>query len=374
MKRIALFLAAGIATLSAAMPLAQHTFEDNDEGWAAFGQNGHVSVTREATGVKTGKGALAFEYDVSHGPAFAMWPVKGSVAGMQSLRFWLKTDAATPVAVLVNEKAPGGHYICMLWSPGNMWQHVELQLSDFTLNQSPKDPEDPDGKLDAADIQAIGLFDLSQIYNGAAKASTLPIVIDEKTGKHTMFVDDFEISSEPLALAKTSGEGVVIDDFARPVLQWATLGGVELSTEKNGMRIKYAQEEDRYRIVLKMLPRLDMRGWNRLAFDISSARASELVISLEEHNPTKGPGPRYSTIVSVSGGGRVEHRAISFEAFAADANGPQDPNGKLDLDQVKTISIVDITAATTHEPGTNSVWIGNLRTAEKADSLPLERR
>jgi hypothetical protein len=373
MKRLGVLLVTGIITLSGATPMVRHTFENGVEGWAAFGRNGAIRVTNEPVGVKSGKGGLAFEYDVSHGPAFAAWPVKESLIGMQSLRFWLKTDAATPVAVLLNEEAPGGHYIRILWSPANTWQHIELQLSDFTLNEGPNDPQDPDNRLDAGDLQSVGLFDLSQIYNGAAKSSTVPIAIDEKTGKHTMFIDDFEISSEALALPKTTGEGVVIDDFARPVLQWITLGGVDLSTEKNGMRARYRQDEDKYPILLKMLARADLRGWNRLAFDIASDKPSQLVISIEEHNPGQAQGPRYSTTVDLLGGGKLEHRAVTFEAFALDANGPPDPNGKLDLDQVKTISIVDITAASTHEQTANSLWIGDLRTAE-ADPLSRKSR
>jgi hypothetical protein len=373
MIRLAAFLATGMMTLSAATPLVRHTFENDDEGWTSLGQNGELRVTREPADVKTGKGALAFDYDVSHGPAFVAWPVAESLTGMQSLRFWLKTDSPAPVAVLLNEQAPGGHYIRILWSPANTWQHIELQPSDFALNEGPNDPKDPDNRLDVGELQSVGLFDLSQIYSAAAKTSTLPIVMDEKTGKHTMFIDDFEISSEALPSPKASGEGVVIDDFARPVLQWITLGGIDLSTENHGMRARYRQEEDKYPILLKLLSRIDLRGWNRLAFDIASDKPAQLVISIEEHNPGKPQGPRYSTTVDVLGGGKAEHRAVTFSAFALDPNGPTDPDGQLDLDQVKTISILDITAASTHESAANSLWIGNVRTAEP-DRLPLKPR
>lgn len=364
MKRCALFLAAGVIALAAA-PIVRQTFENGDEGWAAFGQNGDIRMTRELGDVKIGKGALAFDYDVSHGPAFAVWPVKEPIGEMKSLRFWLKTDSPSAIAVLLNEKPPGGHYMRIVWSLGNTWQRIELEPSDFTLNEGPNDPKDADNRLDPDQIQSVGLFDVSQMFSSAAQKAEVPIIIEAKSGKHTMFIDDFEISSEALPLSATPGEGVVIDDFPRPVLQWITLGGVSLAPENHGMRARYQQEEEKYAVITKMLPRLDLRGWNRLAFDIASDKPAQLVFSLEERNPGKGQGPRYSTTVDILGGGKIEHRAVVFSAFGLDPNGPADPDGQLDLDQVKTISILDITAASSHETVANSFWIGNVRTAEK---------
>lgn len=353
-------------TLSAAAPLIHQTFEFDSGGWIPFGAGSHVRITHTPAEVKTGDGSLAFDYDAAHSPSLAVFPVRQPLGAMRSLSFWLKTDAAAPISVLLNENEPGGRYMSVVWSPANTWQYIALRPSDFVLNEGPADPRDPDNRLDTDRLHSIGLLDLSQILGPALKSADLPIAVDLKTGKHSFFLDDFEVSADALPAPKADPDGIALDPFDRPFLQWFTLGGAELSYENHGMRVRYVQEADRYPIFSKILPPLDLRGWNRLAFDISSEQPAQLVLSLEEHNPGKARGPRYSTTVEVSGGGKVDHRAVVFSAFTADPNGPADADGLLNLDQIKVISILDITGATASRTAANSLWIGNIHVSEKS--------
>jgi hypothetical protein len=268
----------------------------------------------------------------------------------------MKTDAPTALGVIMNEKKPGGNYTATIWSTGNTWQQVELTPADFHLGEAPNDPPDPDGKLDLDQVQGIGLLDLSQIL-GAAKIN-LPLAVDTHAGKHTLFLDDFELLT---AASKRDSDAGVIDDFTTPQLRWITMGGAELQPEGAGIRIRYQQEEERYVVLIRQLPKIDLRGKTRLAFDIASDRPAQLLLAFEEHSPGKPQGPRYNVTVDVLGGGKVDHRAAVLDAFEAAADGPQDPNGKLDLDNLKTFSILDITAATSHEIQKNSLWVGNVR-------------
>jgi hypothetical protein len=278
------------------------------------------------------------------------------------VQFWLKTSSSVAVAVALNEKEPGGRYVAVVWSPANTWQRVQLALSDFALSDGPNDPKDPDGKLDPENIQGIGIVDVSQLFSSAAGAPPVPIVIDARTGRQSIFLDDFEISSE----APPNGAGPsVIDSFDRPFLRWMTLGGADLSVENlgeaPGMRARYQQIEDRLVVILRPLPKTDFRGSQRLAFDIASDHDAQLVLAFEERSPGKQQGPRYATTVDILGGGKPEHRSIVLSAFDHDPNSADDPNGRLDLDQIKSISLVDITATATQETAKNSLWISAIR-------------
>jgi hypothetical protein len=66
-------------------------------------------------------------------------------------------------------------------------------------------------------------------------------------------------------------------------------------------------------------------------------------------------------VIEVPGGGKIDHREILLSAFEHGPDSPDDPNGMLDLNQLKTFSILDITGTLTHETAKNSLWIGNIR-------------
>jgi hypothetical protein len=347
----------GISRLFAAPPLLLDTFEEGTSGWISIGESGAVRVARNAADVKNGSGALALDYTVGKGLSLAALPLEGKpVADMKVVAFWLKTDVPAGMAVVMNEKKPGGTYSAIVWSTGNTWQRVELVPADFHLNEGPNDPKDPDGKLDLDQLQGIGILDVSQVF-GQSKTN-LPIAIDSHAGKHSFYIDDFEISSEA---PRRANDPSAIDSFETPQLQWMTLGSAELRPDGKGLRASYTQEEDHYVALVRQLPKVDLRGRERLAFDIASDHPAQLVISLEEHAPGKPQGPRYNVTVDVLGGGKMDHRAVLLSAFAPAEEGPRDENGKLDLDQLKTLTILDITAATSHETVKNSIWIGNIR-------------
>jgi hypothetical protein len=337
-----------IQALSAAPPILQQTFEDGESGWQILGKNGSVHVTQEPSDVRTGSSSLAFEYTVGEGFTMAVLPLAGkTVASMKKLRFWLKTDLPTGVAVLLNEKKPGGNYTAAFWSTGNTWQLVELAPGDFHLSEGPNDPKDPDDKLDLDQLEGLGLIDLSQLFNAARPNPDLGIAIDRRTGKHSLFIDDFELLSEGPA----PPADMTLDDFHSPQLQWTTLGGAVLAPENRGMRILYREEEGNNPIFFRQLPRLDLRRGVSLAFDIASDQPAQLVLSLEERSPGKQQGSRHNVIIEVPGGGKIGHRAVLLSAFDTKPN----------LDNLKSFSIVDISAASSHETLKNSLWIGNIR-------------
>jgi hypothetical protein len=318
-------------------------------GWIAMGKSGAARVT---------DGTLTLDYTVGEGIAVAALPLNGTdVSKMDTVRFRMKTDVPTALAVLINEKKPGGDYTAICWSTGNTWQQVELRPADFHLNSGPNDAPDPDGKLDLDAVQSMGVLDLSSIVGVNADPGS-PIVMESHAGKHSFSVADFEL------LAGTGGEKaqkVVIDNFATPQLQWLTLGGVALKPEGAGMRATYEQKDERSVVLLRQIAHVDLRGKESLAFEVASDKPAQLLLTFEELAAGKQQGPRYNLTLEVPGGGKTEHREILLSAFEHGEDSPNDADGKLDLDRLKTFSILDITGTFTHETAGNSLWIGNIR-------------
>src|SRR5713226_4062066 len=149
----------------AAGVLPHYTFENGTDGWFAYESNAKVKtkVTQDTVEVKEGSGALKVKYEfVPNEYGSAVVAVKeDSMAKMQTIRFWLKSDLPTAVGVVLSERTPnGGAYSASFWSPENTWQRIELAPNDFALNEGPADSPDPNGRLDADRIQGIGIIDL----------------------------------------------------------------------------------------------------------------------------------------------------------------------------------------------------------------------
>ncbi len=137
----------------------RQTFEKGEEGWVAYGPGAQVRITHEPANVKEGSGALELDYKVvpnQFGSAVLLVG-DGSLQKMARLRFWLKTDVATAVAVVLSEKKPdGGDYAAWFWSPKDRWQLIDFTGADFALNEGPGDAKDPNGKLDLDRYRAWG--------------------------------------------------------------------------------------------------------------------------------------------------------------------------------------------------------------------------
>lgn len=343
---------------NAAKVILEQTFEDSDGGWMTYGQGGDLRVTHNAGYVKAGKGALEFEYQIAPKQiAVAIFPLFDvSLGAMKALRFWLKTDSATPVAVLLSERKPGGDYTAVVWSPKDTWQQIELRTEQFALNEGANDPKDPNGKLDLDEIQAIGILDLSQYLNMLPENPKLPLVIERHSGTHRFFVDDFQVLSEAAAAGTPA-------DY----LDWFTLGGAQLSLDRSGKSIagraleaEYDQAEGRFVLLMHFLAGIDLSKAGRLRLDIASDKKATMVVSLEKKNPG-GPAPRYNATIEVPGGRQLTHKEIPFADFKLDENGPKDSDQRLDTTKLKTVSLLDITGAVTHETVKNTIWIGSVR-------------
>lgn len=352
--------------------LLSDTFAGKQAGWMAFGTGGEIRLTPDAAHIKTGKPALAFDYKIAPNQfVAAVLPVgTGSLARMTKLKFWLKTDSSTAVGVILSEKKPeGGNYAAIVWSPKDTWQQIELTPEDFAPSEGPNDPKDPDGKLDLDQIEGVGVIDLGEMFVNLSGKPELPIAVEQVAGAHTLDVDDFQALAEaPPAASPKASASVVIDDFHRPYLSWLTLGGADLSRSLSGnplggpaLEVRYQQLEGKFVVIAHPLGHVDLHGSGSLSFDIASNKDAQIVMALEKRKPGSNEGPRYNASFQVPGNRQVLHKSISFAEFQLDENGPADPEGKLNPDQIKSVSLLDITAAFSHEQQQNTLWLGQLK-------------
>jgi len=362
-------------------PLLSDTFAGKQPGWMVFGSGGEIRLTPDAARSKSGKPALAFDYKLAPNQfVAAVLPVQvGSLARMTQLTFWLKADSSTAVAVILSEKKPdGGNYNAIVWSPKDTWQQIALTPEDFGPSEGPNDPKDPDGKLDLDQIEGVGIIDLGQMFVNLSGKPEVPIAVDASPGAHTLYVDEFQAlgGTSAVALPKAAA-GTMIDDFQRPHLSWLTLGGAQLAPNAAGnplgepaLEARYQQIEGKFVVIAHPLGQVNLRGSERISFDIASTKDAQIVVGLEKRKPGSSEGPRYNTLVQVPGNSKSVHESIAFAEFTPDENGPGDPEGKFTPEQIKTISLVDITASFSHEQQPNTIWLGQLRAEGKAGEVP----
>jgi hypothetical protein len=360
---LALLLASGCGRRVA--DNVSQTFEKSDEGWTPYGWDAQVEVTRDPSLVKSGTSALAIHYKYTPGQyGSAVLPLEsGQFARTPNLRFWIHTDMATPVIVILSEKQPGGYYSSWFWCPKDEWQLVKLAPSDFILNTGPSDPKDPDGRLDLDRVNAIGISDLGQAFQTIGVQPAYPVVIEKGSGVHTIAIDDFNMSSQ-----SDAGSDRLIGGAGRGFLTWITMGGaqLEIAGSQNPLgipvlRATYARTAGRYVVIAHTLANVDLSGASKLVFRIASTNDAKFLVYLEERLPGSALGPRYSAMFAVPGGSRGTDQALALSNFTFDSTGPSDADGRLDAGQLKSISLIDITTAEGNGAGSNTMWISALR-------------
>jgi hypothetical protein len=368
-RSVIFFLA--ILAISAAAASAQpgvllsSDFKADTGGWAALGP-GTVRVEQGA-GPEDGAAALALTYQPGAGRiAGAVLPVFGQLAKMQRIRFSVKSDHDTAVALLLSEKKPGGgDYTAWFWARAGVWQPVELTTADFSANSGPNDAVDADGKLDADQVQGVGLFDLACVFSSMSSQPDFPIALSKPDGSHKLLLAGFQVLSS--RGAERSGSAQSIDAFDRGFLEWITLGGMQLQLSAKGnplgkpaLQAAYEQTDGRYPLLIRRLSNLDLSKAGRLAFDVASQRDAVLVVSLELNAPHKSDGPRYNLTVFPPPDRKPFHVNLRLADFEHDANSPAPGPAHVDASRLKTLAITDITAASGGDGGPNTIWIANL--------------
>ena len=305
-------------------------------------------------------GRLLFNYTARPGQlSLTYLPVENvAFAEFHSLRFELRTDVPMPVAVMLAEKKPGGgNYSAVVWSAGTAWQTVVLGAADFAVTDGAKDPVDSDHKLDPDQVETVGILDLAQLFSSLAASANVPFHVEPHDGPHTISIRGFEISRDALSTAVPAVASEIVDDFSRPMPAWFTPGGASLAQSGGKLTVRYRQLPGEFVAFLRQLPARDYKGATHLTMDAASDKPAQLIISIAERRVDGNPGARYNADFFVPGGNQTDHRELWLDAFARDENGPPDPAGKLDPDNIQSITILDVSG----ESAENTLTLHDLR-------------
>ena len=85
------------------------------------------------------------------------------------------------------------------------------------------------------------------------------------------------------------------------------------------------------------------------------------MLYLEKKRPGALLGPRYGIALETPGGIHAQERLIEFADLRLDPAGPADADGALDGRYLKSISLVDITAADGRAARKNTLWLSSIR-------------
>lgn len=346
--------------------------------WVGMGPHAKVSTSQNPTRVKIGKSSLEFHFTIGDkGAAKAADPAQlpldvlvrptpdGQLAKLQALTFWARSDIASPYAMTLSEKA-GGRYISLFWLPKDKWQCITLVPADFWLTDDKNDPKDPDAKLDLDQVENIGIVSFwSFLALGAGETPEGVEMLAPKLGPHTLWLNDFAaVTTAPLPQAPAptlpeKANPIWIDAFRRDTLLWLPLGDADLSLDPSApftgraLRADYMQGASKYVALVHDVRQANLSHKDRITFQIASAKSMKLVVSLEERG-----GAHYNIVIDVPGDAVPTRKSISFADFMIAEDSPKDADGQLDLDQIKTLSFVDITSAFGIDRQKNTLWIG----------------
>ena len=295
--------------------------------------------------VTGGNGEMVFRYEASpKSLSFAVFPLAGtSIAAARTIRFEVKTDASFALGVVLSEKKPGGaNYTATIWSNAGDWQPVVLSVGDFLEGEGPNEPADSDSKLDLDQVEGVGLIDISQVFSRPSDGNS-PVRMRSHMGDHSIRIRNFEISADVPP--------------ASPQRGWFSMSDARISGAAEATAIQYEQQADKPVAFLRQLTPATHKGATHIAFDVASAKGGQFVLSLTQARHHGPEGARFIVDFFVPPGDRLQHREIVLTALNRDENGPAAKNGQLNLDDLRMLTIIDIS----QESGTNTLSVANIR-------------
>lgn len=356
-------LLAGVAVGQA--PMLEWSFNQDAGQWQSTDPAGHVLVTTDANVIRgeEGGGVLEHAYTPAIGAISAMIsPVETGLTGGQSLRFWIRTTDYAMLAVVLAEKDES-RYMAAFYSLPERWQEVALGFGEFELTD---DTQDENGRLDPQQVQAIMLGDLTSFL--AQVAQQVPFIMAPDLEARMMWVDDLVVSAEPLEprWEQTEAEGVRsvrVDGFETSPLHWFCLAGKGVEIDYDGerkvegdfsLRLRYDLPAGKAFGVLTGLHGVPLAGMKRLSMAVMSEAPALLLLELKEADESK-----YQTTFQLEALADFETRNIPIDELTL-GNDSSDENGQLDMDQVKDMTIADVSAMAQVPVTVNTLWIDDV--------------
>jgi hypothetical protein len=343
-------------------PLFSQNFEDGELGpWSPMGPKARLSVTREPMHVKEGTASVRFDYEIAKDQMNTMLlaaqgplPLMGFV---KSISFWIKTDYAAPIVLVLQEQG-GGRYLYIFSTPKDVWQQVVAEPSECVLSEDPDDPKDPNNQLDLERVEAVALADMSQIF---AQNEDLLKLLNVRSGPHTIYLDDLSVSTKTaVGEAKQRDDAISLDDFKYPQPSWLGTGNVALSVvadegmKGRALKASYRHSPDKFVALVRRVPRGRLEGTRWLSLGLASIKPVTLAVQVEERG-----GGKYNAVFKVPGDVRPFEAKLEWKNFTP-ADDSRDDNNRLDLDQINQLLILDATGFLELADGPNTLWLSHL--------------
>jgi hypothetical protein len=341
------------------------TFEKDANGWMAFGDKTMVVLDTDTV---SGTKSLRYDYRVEKGGlGILVLPVnENEITAAKSLRFKVKTDYPTALAIAMQEGGNGNdgpRYVATFTVQGGEWQEVALGVSDFVLTQGKDDPKDPNGKLDMNQIANIGIFDFKQIF-AQGDDSPLTDLIGLKRGAHQLWLKDFRLTAEVLpGAAFVTPSDPRLDTFGHPQVGWAGLGSMKLSIhtgspiEARGLKAVYSHGPGKIAALVRSLPKGRLQDTSGIQITLASQLPTTVVVQLEETS-----GGKYNAVLEVPGGNMPKEFDISYSQFTPSEDS-KDDNNSLNTGSVHQFLLLDISGmlGSAKEVSTNTLYVTNFR-------------
>jgi len=325
-----------------------------------------LKITSEPENVTEGKGALEYHYQVvGNGPMALMGSLSLRLNDPRSLSVWMKTSEPSMIALNLSER-DGSSYMAPVFTSGGAWQLVKLGLTDFSLDEHSKDEN---GQLDGNQVGSIGFIDAAAMFGGlgAEAGATRTLWLDE------LLANDQDPPARQVSKDGAGGKLVYIDDFEQGAPAWIglTLSGFagggqpkitmdkgttisltdkEAAAGKGALQCGYFAPEASLFALLHFWGNVPLTGATELRFSLKSKFDAKLMVTVEERD-----GSGYNLQLDASGGEKWQQHQLRLADFTL-ADDKVDENGKLDPDQLKQVTLIDMSGAV-GEPGQNVLWL-----------------
>lgn len=351
-----LLVALQVTAAQGAPALPSFDFEQGTDGWVSMAATGKVSTVTQPENVRSGKQALEYRYKVERGEIPVLgFPTPEGLAGLKSLQLDVKSDSPTVLLVALAEEG-GARYQYASATPAG-WLHLSIDLSEFARAD---DAPDPNGKLDLDQVRYVAFADLMAVWTNMDE--NMANILGRRTGEHAFWLDNVTASEKPVLPPSPPGQ-VVIDDFRTENLGWLPLAGVSIAVgpapaggEGRALRVEYQRTAGKISGIVRMIQPGSLARAQSITLKAAAKVDTTLAVAVEEIG-----GARYMTAISLAGGAPPQAFTIPINQFTLTED-TKDADGRLDPDQIKSISFADLAAMI--DPGAtgkNTLWLQQVR-------------
>jgi len=375
MLRYALSLTALLCALASVYAqddgvLVSMGFENGVENCITMDKDAKLTQTKDPDTVYAGTGALELSYlqralNPTPGqedlPGMIAIPFPEPKAQLKGVSFALAAAHSTAVAVMLSEGDGGPRYATVIWCEAGEWQVPRLGLGSF--QHADDSPVDPDGKLTPEKVTGMALLDMGNLLRAMIEQN--PMFYISPPEDQRLWLDEVKLLSKNPEEEKPAREGVkLLNDYSMPLRGVLFLGGKSVTVGKDeseqGAHVKltYTIPPRTVLGIANLAGAGNLAGAKAIRFRVKSTSTVTMIVNMEEKRG-EGDGSNYNAQLTINGLQPWKEITVPISDFHIDEGG-LDPNGKLDLDKVDAVVMVDVSAAGAPGDITNTLWLSDL--------------